>query len=196
MLDPEDGKSICNLKEADVVAEAINVILQHPSTAHKTIGVITYYQKQKQCIIEAIRAKYKLWVLSMLSGIYLKSSLIIVFYRCRNGGSRVEVNTVDSFQGQEKDIIILSTVRARPLGANSDIGFVSSLQRMNVALTRAKESLFLIAHFITLETNEAWRDLIDDAKSRGVAHNLTVAVCLSVLRRCLIRPEASKASVL
>lgn len=98
---------------------------------------------------------------------------------------RVEVNTVDSFQGREKDIVIVSCVRARESGG--DIGFISSLQRMNVALTRAKETLIVCGHFQTLQVNESWNNLIQNAHSRGVAHSVTSSYTESNLRPLIMR---------
>ncbi|KAF5369282.1 hypothetical protein D9758_002689 [Tetrapyrgos nigripes] len=78
---------------------------------------------------------------------------------------RVDFNTVDGFQGQEKDIIILSCVRAGPNVTN--IGFLSDIRRMNVAITRAKSSLFILGHATTLQrSNDVWRDIVEDARSR------------------------------
>ncbi|RDB14553.1 putative ATP-dependent helicase C29A10.10c [Hypsizygus marmoreus] len=78
----------------------------------------------------------------------------------------VDFNTVDGFQGQEKDIIILSCVRSGP-GLQS-VGFLSDYRRMNVALTRAKSSLFILGNAPTLERSDnTWRDIIVDARSRS-----------------------------
>ncbi|KAJ6559197.1 SEN1 N terminal-domain-containing protein [Mycena vulgaris] len=78
----------------------------------------------------------------------------------------VDFNTVDGFQGQEKTIIILSCVRAGP-GLES-IGFLSDVRRMNVALTRAKSSLFILGNAPTLSrSNEIWGSIISDARSRN-----------------------------
>ena len=80
----------------------------------------------------------------------------------------VDVNTVDAFQGQEKDIIILSCVRG---GANRGIGFLGDVRRMNVAFTRAKCSLFVLGNADALETNEQWFSFVKDARKRGVMTN-------------------------
>jgi senataxin len=53
----------------------------------------------------------------------------------------VQVQTIDSFQGGEKDIIILSTVRCN---TNENIGFLDSDRRVNVALTRAKYVILMV----------------------------------------------------
>ncbi|KAJ3568749.1 hypothetical protein NP233_g5511 [Leucocoprinus birnbaumii] len=79
---------------------------------------------------------------------------------------RVDFNTVDGFQGQEKDIIILSCVRAGP--GLQNIGFLSDTRRMNVALTRAKSSLFILGNSATLErSNDSWNAIVNDARKRS-----------------------------
>lgn len=81
--------------------------------------------------------------------------------------NRVDFNTVDGFQGQEKDIIILSCVRAGP--DVQSIGFLGDRRRMNVALTRAKSGLFILGSASTLERgDETWALIIADARRRGM----------------------------
>ena len=59
----------------------------------------------------------------------------------------ISVNTVDGFQGQERDIILISMVRQNEQG---QVGFLSDLRRMNVAITRARMKLIIIGHSPTL----------------------------------------------
>ena len=60
---------------------------------------------------------------------------------------QIRISTIDSFQGQEKEIIILSLVRSNDDG---EIGFLKDYRRMNVAITRAKEQLFVIGDSATI----------------------------------------------
>ncbi|WVQ62978.1 uncharacterized protein L199_001127 [Kwoniella botswanensis] len=84
----------------------------------------------------------------------------------------IDFNTVDGFQGQEKDIIILSCVRSGP--NIRTIGFLKDARRMNVALTRAKSSLFVFGNGPTLErSDERWKIIIGDARERGFYINYT-----------------------
>lgn len=73
----------------------------------------------------------------------------------------VEVNTVDAFQGREANIVIFSCVRA---AGSHGIGFLSDVRRMNVALTRAKHFLFVIARCKSVVVNPYWKDLVDHAR--------------------------------
>lgn len=73
----------------------------------------------------------------------------------------VEVNTVDAFQGREANIVIFSCVRA---AGSHGIGFLNDVRRMNVALTRAKHFLFVIARCESVVVNPYWKDLVDHAR--------------------------------
>lgn len=70
----------------------------------------------------------------------------------------ISVNTVDGFQGQERDIIIISLVRSNEEG---DIGFLRDLRRMNVAMTRARMKLIIVGDSSTLCRHPFYRKLHD-----------------------------------
>ena len=71
-----------------------------------------------------------------------------------SGEHDIEVNTVDGYQGREKDIIIISTVRTQSLG------FLRDYRRMNVAITRAKHMLWIVGNQKSLCLDPNWDALI------------------------------------
>ncbi|KAJ9510377.1 hypothetical protein QJQ45_015835 [Haematococcus lacustris] len=85
----------------------------------------------------------------------------------------VDVNTIDGFQGREKDICIFSCVRALRKGSSS-IGFVSDERRINVGLTRARCSLLVVGNTRALQRSPHWAALIHDCLQNG----------------CMYRPKA------
>ncbi len=80
-------------------------------------------------------------------------------------GYDVEVNTVDGFQGREKDIIIISLVRSN---LEREIGFLKDKRRLNVAITRAKRKLIIVGDSKTLTKHKLYRELIDHIKTNGI----------------------------
>mmetsp|Transcript_55871 Transcript_55871/g.107822 ORF Transcript_55871/g.107822 Transcript_55871/m.107822 type:complete len:263 (+) Transcript_55871:245-1033(+) len=79
----------------------------------------------------------------------------------------VEVNSVDSFQGREKEAIVMSTVRASP---NSGIGFTADWRRVNVAFTRARRGLVVVCNPTTLAREDrTWAPWLTWVSEQGLS---------------------------
>lgn len=136
------GRSLYNPDEIDAALRLVGALCRafpEIQFAHR-IGIITPYQLQCRELRNAFRRRFG-----------------------QNIGKFVDINTVDGFQGREKDIIILSCVRA---SHDSGIGFLSDIRRMNVALTRARCSVWILGNCKSLESNEYWGKLLEDARRR------------------------------
>jgi len=78
----------------------------------------------------------------------------------------ISIDTVDGFQGREREIIIFSCVRA-PVEKGSGIGFLADQRRMNVALTRPRSSLLVIGNSTALSVNPDWNQLLIHMQTDG-----------------------------
>ncbi|KAH7865286.1 hypothetical protein Vadar_004656 [Vaccinium darrowii] len=151
------GLSLYNESEADAAVEILKFFrMRYPSEfVGGRIGIITPYK----CQLSLLRSRF-----SSAFGPSVTAEM--------------EFNTVDGFQGREVDILVLSTVRAAEACSaatkitSSNIGFVADVRRMNVSLTRARLSLWVLGNARTLQTNHNWAALVRDAKER----NLVVSV--------------------
>ncbi|XP_069743147.1 probable helicase senataxin isoform X2 [Narcine bancroftii] len=141
----KEKDSYTNPQEVKLVIALIHMIAEKQKGFCRNIGVITPYNAQKEEIIKQIEQECK---------------------RARlNHDKSVQVGTVDGFQGCEKDCVIVSCVRANSLPKS--IGFLADRQRMNVTITRARCSLFILGHLKTLVEDKDWNALIQDANKRG-----------------------------
>jgi len=77
-------------------------------------------------------------------------------------GEGPEVDTVDGFQGREKEAVVISLVRSNP---QNEIGFLADRRRMNVALTRARRKLIVIGDSSTLGIDEFYREFFEYVES-------------------------------
>ncbi len=136
-----DGTSSTNPEEAAFLCKHLEQLIIDLSEHYTienfpTIGVISPYKGQIRIIKEQL----------------------VDFVDLDNFTHKISVNTIDSFQGQERDIVYISMTRSNREG---EIGFLSDLRRMNVAMTRARKKLVVIgdsstiaqlpfyAHFVT-----------------------------------------------
>ena len=76
----------------------------------------------------------------------------------------LNINTVDAFQGQERDVIAISFVRSNN---KSEVGFLGDIRRTNVAMTRAKKKLIMIGDSATLGSHPFYNDLLDFVQNHG-----------------------------
>ncbi|MBU4692902.1 AAA family ATPase [Mycoplasma sp. CSL7491-lung] len=140
----ETKESTINEYNAFVIAEIVeNIVLKNSNTNEKfdldNIGIISMTRSQNSVIKKYLKAKKDL---------FMKSTI-----------NKVKVDTVDNFQGREKEIIIVDFVRARgkmdgdrieyPNKRNYD--FYKSAERINVAVSRAKDTLIMVGAFDELE---------------------------------------------
>ena len=76
----------------------------------------------------------------------------------------IEVNTIDGYQGQEKDVVYISLVRSN---AKGDIGFLQDFRRMNVAMTRARKQLVIIGDSATICRSPFYVALVEYCEQFG-----------------------------
>ena len=148
-----ESLSTANPEEADLLLKRLAQLLEPYNQAEHeqnheqdrlTIGVIAPYRAQINYLKDAIEEN------DGLNGLLQHRML--------------SVGTVDSFQGQERDIIAISLTRSNKHG---DIGFLSDIRRMNVGMTRARRKLLLVGDSSTLCSNPFFMDLLAYVKRIG-----------------------------
>jgi ATP-dependent RNA/DNA helicase IGHMBP2 len=144
IINPE-SLSIANPDEAQLLIKHLKLVLKQYLQGNRennriTIGVISPYKEQVQYITSKINEDEEL-----------------AHFR-----SQIAIKTVDGFQGQERDIIYISLVRSNDL---KEIGFLSDIRRMNVALTRAKKKLVVIGDSATLANHPFYKEFLDYVES-------------------------------
>jgi predicted DNA helicase len=76
----------------------------------------------------------------------------------------ITINTVDAFQGQERDVIAISFVRSND---KAEVGFLGDIRRTNVAMTRARKKLLMVGDSATLGAHPFYVQLLNYVQSRG-----------------------------
>ena len=78
---------------------------------------------------------------------------------------QLRISTIDSFQGQEKETVIISLVRSNDDG---EIGFLKDYRRMNVAITRAREQLVVIGDSATIGDDAFYEAFLNYVQQHGI----------------------------
>ncbi len=139
--------SITNADEARLVIHSLRdyiemVSPQRIENERIDFGVITPYRGQARLIRRLLKMQH-------------------YFRKLRR---HITVGTVDGFQGQERDVIVISLVRDN---ADGNIGFLRDLRRMNVAITRARMKLIIVGNAQTLCRHRFYRELAEHIRQHG-----------------------------
>jgi superfamily I DNA and/or RNA helicase len=107
-----------------------------------SLGIITPYRAQVDRLVDSVHGEVSLQPIQRL----------------------ITINTVDAFQGQERDVIVISFVRSNDKG---EIGFLGDIRRTNVAMTRAKKKLMMFGDSATLGGHPFYATLLDFVQEGG-----------------------------
>lgn len=137
-----EGTSVANPEEASFLLKHLQNYSKELENNHirANIAVIAPYKSQVKILEELFR----------------QDSFFESYQK------RIQINTVDSFQGQERDVVYISLTRSNSEG---EIGFLSDIRRMNVAMTRAKYKLVMIGDSATLAQFEFYDTLIQHCQN-------------------------------
>ncbi|HET7752642.1 MAG TPA: AAA domain-containing protein [Anaeromyxobacteraceae bacterium] len=133
---PEGSDSKRNPGEAELVAAEVERILA-AGVPPSDAAVISPYDAQVQLVRQLLE---------------------------RHVDAGLEVDTVDGFQGREKDAVVVSLVRANDSG---DVGFLADVRRMNVALTRARRKLVVVGDGATVSRHPFYAAFLEHAQATG-----------------------------
>jgi len=130
------GKSFMNRGEAKLIIDILKYLSGKQIDIVEQVGVITFYAGQVECIKQELQN-------ASIKGILPQ--------------------TVDGFQGDERDIILISFVRANN---RHNVGFLRDFRRLNVSITRAKRALIMVGNYNTLQGDPDLKSLLKDVKTR------------------------------
>jgi len=144
----ESNESLCNSGEIEIIQKHLESL---PAGSY-SIGIISPYRAQVELMTEEFVTNKKRSIDNELE------------LHSEKKKDNITVNTVDSFQGQERDVIYISLVRSNETG---EIGFLKDYRRMNVAMTRARKKLIIIGDSATLGNDRFYSELLEYAESIG-----------------------------
>lgn len=136
-----------NEEEAQLLVKRLETLVEEVGveqwvSTSTTIGVITPYRAQVDILVTLIESSQTLAPILAL----------------------ITTNTVDAFQGQERDVIGISFVRSND---RSEVGFLGDIRRTNVAMTRARKKLIMVGDSATLGSHEFYLALIEFVQDKG-----------------------------
>ncbi|MCX6139244.1 MAG: AAA domain-containing protein [Candidatus Kapabacteria bacterium] len=136
----EGSESLANAGEAECAVTVFNELVLLDGHEQWSVGIISPYRGQVRRIASMITEEQ------------------------RSSVAMLDVDTVDSFQGSECDVIIISLVRSND---DHDIGFLKDIRRMNVAMTRARRKLVIIGDGSTIAAHPFYKGLWEYAEKNA-----------------------------
>ncbi len=138
-INPE-YKSRYNPDEFQILCEHLYLLLEETQESQPSIAIISPYREQVIHIRETVQEDSRLQDVALT------------------------IDTIDGFQGQERDVVYISLVRSNRKG---EIGFLKDYRRMNVAMTRARKKLVIVGDSATIGGDSFYNDFLSFCESVG-----------------------------
>lgn len=140
----ESGKSKSRKSEAIRIVQLLDELKTDPNIENLSVGIITFYAKQVDEIFR--EASKKGYTEQRTDGSF---EITLPYRETNDGKEKLRIGSVDSFQGKEFDIVILSTVRSNAINRTHDnykkvFGFLTLENRLNVAFSRSQKLLIVV----------------------------------------------------
>ncbi|OQV07011.1 AAA domain-containing protein [Cladophialophora immunda] len=164
-LESDDLKSHANLHEVEMVASLVEYLLRSGAYSQGEVAVLTPYAGQLLKLYERLATTCDIWLSEKDREALLGEEILGLGDEGRTSKDEVAISdmlriaTVDNFQGEEAKVIILSTVRS-----GGTAGFLKTLNRINVACSRARNGFYIVGNSQTLSQVPRWREVINALK--------------------------------
>jgi superfamily I DNA and/or RNA helicase len=164
------ANSYSNLFEIDMVMGLVRYLIRTGEYDLRDIAILTPYNGQLAEFAVRLRGTCSLWLsekdrqtlidLDVLNSNYINLEEKTQFPMTH----MLRLATIDSFQGEEAKIVILSTVRSN---SENRVGFLKTDNRINVACSRARNGLYIVGNSSLMKRVPMWRTIIDHLKKRS-----------------------------
>lgn len=139
--------SYYNPSEAQIVLKHLRELIENyegeSAYSEIEIGIISPYKEQREWLVDNLNVDTS-----------IQSKI-----------KSIQIKTIDGFQGEERDVIYISLVRSN---SKQEIGFLSDLRRMNVAITRAKKKLVVVGDSATIGANPFYQSFLEYCETHGL----------------------------
>lgn len=164
------AKSCSNRWEADFISNTVKYLIERQGFRYNTITILTPYNGQVALFVRCLKSfcnvvltkgdKEALVDAGMLEMDELDSKSATSF----EVGAMIRVTTVDNYQGEENDVVFFSPVRSNVQGK---AGFLKNQNRVNVAISRARNGFYVVGNSTLLETIPQWTPIVSKFKHKS-----------------------------
>ncbi|KKZ67786.1 hypothetical protein EMCG_06552 [[Emmonsia] crescens] len=163
-------KSFSNRFEVDMVSGLVQYLVRSNAYGLGDIAVLTPYSGQLAQLVQSLHCSCRLWLSErdkegLVEEGFLTDEELEAPGRVDIDMARMlRISTIDNFQGEEAKIVILTTVRSNP---ECRPGFLKTINRINVACSRARDGFYIIGNTQSLQVVPMWNDIIQLFRSQN-----------------------------
>ncbi|KLJ08393.1 hypothetical protein EMPG_16163 [Blastomyces silverae] len=154
-------KSFSNRFEVEMVSGLVQHLVQSNVYGLGDIAVLTPYSGQLAQLVQSLHCSCSLWLsesdkAALLEGFLTEKELESPGRVDLDMAGMLRISTIDNFQGEEAKVVILTTVRSNP---ECRPGFLKTINRINVACSRARDGFYIFGNSQTLQTVPMWNHI-------------------------------------